>query len=44
MHEFIDDPYQKKIYMIMDYAENGAIAAWNNEQEIFILSEKLIIS
>ena len=41
MVEIINDPNQEKIYMVTDYAENGAIMNWNEEKVEFELSQKL---
>ena len=35
LHEVIDDQKQDKLYMIIDFAEQGPILDWDEEQEIF---------
>ena len=35
LHKVIDDQEQDKLYMIIDFAEQGPILDWDEEQEIF---------
>lgn len=44
MLEVIDDPNHEKIYLVMDFAESGAIAHWQSSQSTFSLSSKLELS